>query len=62
MNVPLTERLALVIIARYGCETFTTGIGSCLRPGSGRELLGCYGSEQACAPCIAHAALTGDES
>lgn len=61
MKIELTPVLALRLIAADGCHTFTTGLGSCLKPGSGRAIGARYGAERACDACLAHAALADGE-
>lgn len=52
----LDPSMALTVIAGRGCESFTTGIGSCLK--NGRHLISLTGTaDQACSPCVAWAAL-----
>lgn len=51
----LDAAAALAAIAARGCESFTTGHGSCFR--NGRSPLARFGAELACAGCIAWAAL-----
>lgn len=56
----LDPGLALNLIAwRHGgeCESFTTGIGSCFK--NGRHAVSLTGTaDEACAPCLAFAALS----
>lgn len=56
---PLDQSLALRVIARHACETFTTGPGSCFR--NGRNPIARFGADVACHACIAWAALLPNE-
>ena len=57
MMIPLTPQLALVLIAGNHCHTFTTGLGSCFKDGTGRTVAAQYGADAVCDACIAWAAL-----
>lgn len=60
MKIELTPVLALRLIAADGCHTFTTGIGSCLKAGSGRAVGAHYEADRVCDACLADAALHED--
>lgn len=49
----IREPAALALIAVRSCETYTSGAGACLMPGSGRSVTADYGAGRACDPCIA---------
>jgi hypothetical protein len=50
--------LALQRIAVHGCESYTTGAGSCWH--AGRTPTAQYSAERCCDACIAFAALSPD--
>lgn len=56
------ERALRLILAQNGgaCENSTAGIGACFDL-NGRTADAKYGADQACAACIAHYALTGQD-